>query len=369
MYELLMLFCTLAVYGQARVLRRGDRSGWAIWTVATILACWTHYFALLAVGTQVTAFVVVAVARRRRGEDARALWLPLLGALAVVGLACAPLAVFAHDQFAANQASGRGFGSTPTQNGEAGHGMPGPYAVLTNLVWAVWGYHGAGTMARLTALWPLLMLLALALLGRGRDGGARLLWALVLVPLAALFVLGRAKPFLFEVRYVAGVVPVLLLLLARGLTRWTGGRAAAVAVATALAATTLGVAAADQQLGRTNPRLYDFRGALSRIEAIARPGDKVVFTPYFLDDLVGYYAPGLDTGRLRDGRLPAVAPGRRIFLLASFQDDPALAARTDRALGLLAARDRFERVIRRPQVEVWVYRRPAATPIGKEPTP
>lgn len=359
MYELFMLFAALAVYGQARVLRRGDRGGWAWWAAASVLLLWTHYFALLFVGTQAVWLAAVAWRRRRAGDAT--LVRPLLMALGAIALACLPLALFAHAQYAANEAAGRGFNSTPSQNGEAGHGIPGAYAVLTNLVWALWGYHSAGVMARVTALWPLLMLLALALLGRGRDRGAQLMWALVLVPLGGLFLLGHAKPFLFEVRYFAGAVPVLLLLVARAVTRWTGGRGVAVALATAVAATSFGVAAADQQLSRTNPRLYDFRGALHRIEAVAQHGDVVLYTPYYLDDLVAYYGKGLDAHALQPGRVPDVAPGRRIFVMASFQDEPAAAAQTDRALALLSRHHTFERVIRRPQVEVWVYRRPPAT--------
>lgn len=349
MYELFMLFAALAIYGQARVLRRGDARGWLCWTAATVLLVWTHYFAVLPIAAQLLVF---AATLRGRGQ-----WLRLLGALALVALACAPLALFAHSQYAANEASGRGFNQTPSQTGEAGHEIPGPYAILTNLVWALWGYHSAGVMARVAALWPLLMLLALGLLGRGRDHGVRLLWTVVLIPVAGLVALGHAKPFLFEARYFAGAVPALLLLLGHGAARWSGGRRVAVAAVTVAIAGSFGVATADQQLSHTNPRLYDFRGALTRVETLARPGDVVVYTPAFLGDLVRYYAPQLHARALpEDAPPPRVRPGRRVFLLASFQEEPEHAARTDRALADLARRQRFERVIRRPQVEVWVYR-------------
>jgi hypothetical protein len=359
MYALFMLFAALAIYGQARVARRNDRGGWLIWTAATILMLWTHYFAVLAVGVQVLAFV--AMIWRRRGGGVRQYLLPALAAALVIALVCTPLAVFVHHQFVANQASGRGFTQTPSQTGagEAGHQVPGPYAALTNVVWALWGYHSSGTMARLTALWPLLILLALALLGRGRDRAAVLLWALALVPLAVLFGVGQLKPFLFEARYFAGAVPALLLLLARGATGWTRGlrgATAAAAIAAALVTASFAAGAADQQLSQTNPRLYDFRGALQRIEARARPGDRVVYEPYYLDDLVRYYAPGLHARALDPQHLPTPARGHRIFLLASFQEDPVHAGITDEALRQLARHHGFVGVIRRPQVEVWIYR-------------
>jgi hypothetical protein len=151
-------------------------------------------------------------------------------------------------------------------------------------------------------------------------------------------------------------VPAVLLLLARAATGWTGGRRWAAALVTGVLAASFGVAAADQQLSQTNPRLYDFRGALQRVQAIARPGDAIVYQPRYLSDLIDYYAADLRARPLDARHLPKVAPGHRIFLLASFQDLPDQAAPTDAALTGLARHHRLERVIRRPQVEVWVYR-------------
>ena len=45
----------------------------------------------------------------------------------------------------------------------------------------------------------------------------------------------------------------------------------------------MGVAAADQQLNQSNPRTYDFDGALAAIRHAAKPGDVVIYTPQYLD--------------------------------------------------------------------------------------
>ena len=95
------------------------------------------------------------------------------------------------------------------------------YAVGANLIWAVLGYHADGAMVQIAALWPLLMLLALVMLGRGRSGPSVLLLALVVVPMAALFVVGSLKRDLFELRYFSGAVPAMLLLAARVVTSTT----------------------------------------------------------------------------------------------------------------------------------------------------
>jgi len=70
-------------------------------------------------------------------------------------------------------------------------------------------------MLAIGALWPVLMLLALALLGRGRSPASMLVLALAVIP--ALVLMGSASKdrFLFEVRYFSGAVPMLILLSAR----------------------------------------------------------------------------------------------------------------------------------------------------------
>ena len=183
-----------------------------------------------------------------------------------------PLAPFALDQFAANEAGGRGF-QQPAQAGGAVEpgAAPGAYAALTNAAWAVLGYHSNATMTAIAALWPLGLLLALALLGRGRSWPTLLVVACAAVPGIALFALGQLKPFVFEVRYFVGAVPLVLLLLARGLTSWAQ-RPAVVGLACAAAVAALGLGLADQQLNGSNPRVYDFKDAVHSIEARAQPG-------------------------------------------------------------------------------------------------
>ncbi len=66
----------------------------------------------------------------------------------------------------------RGVGLTPGQAGAGSSTLGGTisiYAVGANLIWAMLGYHADGVMVQLAALWPLLMLLALVMLGRGRS--------------------------------------------------------------------------------------------------------------------------------------------------------------------------------------------------------
>jgi hypothetical protein len=355
MYALFMLFALLAVWMQIRILRGGGAGAWLTYVLAAAALVYTQYFGVLLVGVQQVAF---AVALHSRASDRRARtlrWLRWTGVLALLTL---PLIPFALDQFQANEAAGRGFQKVPSQAGGAVAGVgtqPGPYAAITNAVWAVLGYHSDATMTAIAALWPLGLLLALALLGRGRSWPTLLVVAAAAVPALALYGLGQAKPFVFEVRYFVGAVPLALLLIARALTSWAR-RPAIVAVASAATVGVLALGLADQQLNGSNPRVYDFEGSVSSIEQRARPGDVLVFTPQYLDQVIAYYEDGeLRTRPLDDG-LPEPRRGRRVFVLASFLDKPQF---RDQATEAVRRLRRDHELVRRdawPQIRTWEFR-------------
>jgi 4-amino-4-deoxy-L-arabinose transferase-like glycosyltransferase len=351
MYALFMVFALLALWLQVRILRGSERTrDWLGYALAAAALVYTQYFGLLFIAVQAVAFAVAAA----RGA------LPLKRALAwagVLGLLVSPLAPFAFDQFQANEAGGRGF-QQPAQAGGAVEpgAAPGAYAALTNAAWAVLGYHSDTTMTAMAALWPLALLLALAMMGRGRSWTTMQIVACAVLPGVALFALGQAKPFVFEVRYFVGAVPLVLLLIARGLTTWAR-RPAVVALACAGAVAALGLGLADQQLNGSNPRVYDFKNAVHAIEARARPGDIVVYSPKYIDTVVGYYGrEGLRTQPLEDG-LPKLRRGRRLFLLASFLDKAQYRQATAHAVRRLSRRYELVRRDRVPQIRTWEFRR------------
>jgi hypothetical protein len=351
MYALFMVFALIAVWCQVRILRdgHGRTHEWVGYVLASAALVYTQYFGALFVGVQLLAFGVAAA----RGA------LPLRRALtwtAVLAVLMLPLAPFAIDQFAANESAGRGF-QQPAQAGGAVEpgAAPGAYAALTNAAWAVLGYHSNATMTAIAALWPLGLLLALALLGRGRSWPTMLVVACAALPAVALFVLGQAKPFVFEVRYFVGVVPLALLLLARGLTSWARSPAV-VALASVAAAAVLALGLADQQFNGSNPRVYDFKAAVSAIEDRARPGDVIVYSPKYVDTVIAYYEDrGLRTQPLEDG-LPERKRGQRIFLVASFLDKPQYREATAEAVRTLSRRYELVQRDRVPQIRTWEFR-------------
>jgi hypothetical protein len=179
-------------------------------------------------------------------------------------------------------------------------------------------------MLRVAALWPLLMLLSLALLGQRRSSATRVVLALALGPVLVMLLVGLVKRDLFEVRYFIAAVPTMMLLLARAVAGGPRRRMPAI-VATGLLGLTLVIGLADQQLNPNNPRDFDFRGALAQIRSKAHPGDTVLYAPDYLRDVVGYYSPGVRAEALSDAQAHGMPRSGHVFLLASFLDDPGIA--------------------------------------------
>jgi hypothetical protein len=352
MYALFMLFASLAMLGQVRALQRGRKRDWALWAAATAGLLWTQYFGLFFTAVQQIGFLAAAWSLRRAGRPVRGFLAGWLGSAMLVALAVAPIAGFAADQFQANQSAGRGF-NAPQQAGDVdqGRSQPGVYPALTNLVWAVWGYHSSSVMAAISSLWPAGILAALVTLGRRGRPLTYYVLACAFVPAALLFAIGFLKPFLFEVRFFAAAVPLLLLLVARGATGWIRGNVATAAVAFVLVGA-FAVAGADQQLNGSNPRVYDFEGALTQIQRESRPGDVVLYEPEFLDDVVRYYGPGVGAQPLDKG-VPPNHRGR-VWVLSSFQDLPQHAQGTRDGLKRLERDYDVARTAKYPQIRIWL---------------
>lgn len=362
MYALLALFGLIAIWAQHRAIESGRIRYWLLFVPAAAAVVWTHYFGALLIATLQVVLLAVAW-RRRREPDGRRLWVALALTTAGILVALAPLVPFALDQFSVNEAAGKGF-DDPQQAGNAVDDREvSLYAGLTNAVWAIWGYHSAGTMAALTALWPLLMLGTLLLLGRGASRPTAVLAAAATAPLLPLIALASQQPFLFELRFNMTAVAPAVLLGARALSSWAPSAAWRWGVGGLIGATLL-LGTIDQQRNGTNPRLYDFEGALSEVSKRAGPDDVLLYSPRFLNNVIDYYAPEVDAERLRDAqgaRAVAEGDGRvrppRVFVLSSFRDNAAARETVRGALTTLedGGRELSDRS-RYPQVRVWELR-------------
>ena len=346
MYAFVTLFGLLALWTQLRAIRNGSALNWAAYILATSALLWSHYFGLLLIGVQQLIFVGVLIHRRRAGEPLRPMALGFAYSLAVLAVQLVPLAVFAQKQF---DSTGAALGSPSGTYDDLSF-----YAVVSNMAWALWGYHPDGTTELLAAMWPLLLLLSLLLLGRGGSRQTVILAAAAITPIVLLLGVSLYDRELFEVRYFLVAVPLLFLLVARLVTGWIRRPAARWAV-TGVILVTLLLGLADQQTNDDNPRLYDFRGAIDEIRADAGPKSLVLFEPPDMRYVLDYYAPELRRRALRLGK-PKRREGSPVIVIASFQDNKLYFDRTNKVVGQLDFDRRLVRQFEKPQTLVREFR-------------
>jgi uncharacterized membrane protein len=310
MYAILLVFSVASLWFQVRAMKWGRTLDWLAFGACCAGMLWAHYFSALQIIVQHIALAVAALRMRRNREPARELLQGWGRAVALMFLLLAPLAPFLRDQLASSAQLG-GL-DVPSRNPDLD--QLSIYAILANSIWALWGYHSPRAMQQLVALWPLVMLFVLFLLGRGRPRVMWMLSAAALVPVAVLFLAGLRLRDLFEVRYFLTAVPVLILIVAQFVSRVDISRAATGVTAIALLGT-FGVALADQQINHRNPRLYDFEGSLSYVEEHAQRGDMLLYAPRYLDAVVEYYTPDVRSRALMRGS-PQQRP-ERLFVVMS----------------------------------------------------
>jgi uncharacterized membrane protein len=346
MYAFVTLFGLLALLTQLRVIRNGSMVNWAAYILATAALLWSHYFGLLLIAVQQLIFVGVLIQRRRAREPVKPLALGFAYSATVLALQLVPLAVFAHKQF---ESTGAALGSPSGTYDSLSF-----YAVVSNMAWALWGYHPDGITELLAAMWPFLLLLSLLLLGRGGSRQTIILAAAAIAPIVLLLGVSLFDRELFEVRYFLVAVPLLFLLVARLVTGWIRRPAGRFLAAGGVIVTLL-LGLADQQTNDGNPRLFDFRGAIHEIQDDAGPKSLVIFEPPDMRYVLEYYAPELRRRPLRLG-VPRRREGSPVFVMASFQDNRLFFNRTNKVVGQL---DFFRKRVRRfkkAQTVVWEFR-------------
>jgi uncharacterized membrane protein len=346
MYAFVTLFGLLALLTQLRVMRNGTMLNWAAYILSTAALLWSHYFGLLLIGVQQIIFIAVLIHRKRRGEPIKPLALGFAYSAAILVMQLIALVVFARHQFQSTHAAA----GSPS-------GTYDPlsfYAVLANVAWALFGYQPNALSVLLAAMWPLLLLLSLVLLGRGGSRQTLMLAAAAVVPVVLLLGVSVFDRSLFEVRYFLLTVPLLLLLIARLVSGWIRKPTARLLVAGGVVLALL-IGLADQQLNKNNPRLFDFRGAIQQITADAGPDSLVLVEPPDMRYVLEYYAPQLRSLPL-DRPLSAQSEGSPIFVLASFQSNRQFFNETNKVVGQLTFFRKLVKHIETPQTLMWEFR-------------
>ncbi len=354
MYSMLMVFSVLALWAQLRIFHRGGWYPWVVYTLASVAMIATQYFGIWQLVVQQLVFVGAIVVRFRRRDRPGILLRAWLFSVVPMLVALVPLGLLMKQQFSIHQATGQAFGGAATA-GVAGGSLT-IYSVITNFGYAVFGFHSNVVMSDVISLWPFIMLAGLALLGRRSTWVTYLFMAAVAVPVAAMFVLAQFQSTLGDVRYLSTIVPIVLLLIARGVTSVAKKNAALTIVVLAIVGV-MAVALFDQQFSSSNPRRYNFREAIARVDAHARPGDTILYDPVNsqLNTVFAYYEPKISYVPLT--AKPKLKAGHTLYVVASNQlmntSDRTVYAR---ALGYLGYRDHVSAHWLFPNVQVWVYK-------------
>lgn len=348
-YSLVALFCTLAVIGAARAIRRGRTSDWVLHAVAASLAVWSDWSGVFVVAAIELGFVGVLIHRRRTGAALR----PFLAAWSYWSLDTLALGVQL-------TALGVLFASQLTHNG----GLAGVtdvsasgvsfYTTVSNVSWGLFGFHPNAVTTALSALWPLGMLASLVMIGREAGSRAWLLLGCALAPAIGVFLLGLAVPGAFDVRYALASVPLLFVLIGHIATAWPRSRLGRTLVVGAVLLLLAG-ALVDQQIDKNNPRRYAYRQSFAQVQRDARPGAAVFYEPGALHPVVSRYAPGLHASPLTT-RLPSRAQASSVFLITSFANSPRLQALLNRETGALRATRHLVSHHSYSGVNVWWFR-------------
>jgi uncharacterized membrane protein len=344
MYAIWMLCASVAAWMQCRILRAwrddgkagGGKADWGIFVLCSGVLLYLQWFAVLPLVVQHAIFAIAAL--RSRSWRLVRHWLLSVGLSLLLLL---PLIPYLADQLSTVFAPPTAR-DTPGQTGAAASAVsaqpPNIYAALANIIWAVWGYHADSTMVQLGALWPFALLACFAALGQLRTRHGPALGAIAILPAMALFILGFERRMLFELRYFTSSIPMVLLFISRVATTWARGPLTRLVLPFVLVAT-LGVGLVDQQVNQSNPRIYDFRGAVAWVKAQGNGDDLLLYTPLFLDHELTYYPPGMRTAPaggfnpqlLRHDR-GGTAGDRSIFVFASFLESPEVAAQVGKTL-------------------------------------
>ncbi|HEY3737795.1 MAG TPA: glycosyltransferase family 39 protein [Jatrophihabitans sp.] len=351
MYALFMLFTTLAAWMVVRVLRHGRWRDVGVFALACGLMLWTQYDTLLVVLTLLAALGGAAGYRWWRDHRNRALlWRSLAasGAIVLMTLPLLPLVLHQYQHTA-------GVASVPSQAGQAADTASqgvNIYSALAGGTWALFGYHSDHVMLLINAFWPVLLLLVLGSLGRGRSVPVRVLALMALVPPAVLFALAQSRSDLFDLRYFSATVPALNLMLARMVASWPKGwfTRRAVPAVTAIA---LVAGLVDEQANSSNPRVYDFRSAVAYVRAHSEHGDLLLYGPQFLQPELEYYQPGMASAPI--GPVGDTTAHPHVFLLGSFLNEKATSAAVGTTLYKLQHSRHEVAKVNFPNVTIWEF--------------
>jgi len=324
MYSFLVLFGTAATLGLVYAVEDRRIWGWVLFTLATGLGIYFHYFAFAVLAAHLVYVVI------RASRLGLAVLKPAALALAFLSVAYLPwIWMLGHFYRGA---------------GDPNLAPPDAYTPLLLLSDFLLGYLNVAATSQVMAAWPLLVFLALAAGSFGAHPSWRglLLWTLFLVPTIGVFALSLTWKPMVSARYLIVVTPALFILLAVAVERIVRGpiHLAAIALIATLMLLGLGV----ERTSPYNPAAEDFSQVADYIHAHSAAGDVVgidagfnryTYEYYSNDNLPTYLIPAptatpqtkLDEAAI-DGYVRSLAAGyKRLWMVYYLEDEGSASVR------------------------------------------
>jgi mannosyltransferase len=254
-YPLLVLLVLLSSYFFVRQIEQPSRPALIAYVLASVLAIYAHYFAAFILLVQ---FLTLLAVKRRAALTKE--WLVAAGA---IGILCVPEAVFAHRKGTVSV----GWIPVPSLND------------LVDLPSDV-----AGSRLLLIALLILACYGLFCAIEDRRSWPAGFVAAWILVPVLLVFAVSNLGRPLFVSYYMIIVLPALLLLAAAGLVRLPGRAVGIGVLGLLIVASALGISD-----WYTRPGQENYRGATRYVLEHQRPGDKIIYDPFFISSPFSYY--------------------------------------------------------------------------------
>ncbi len=362
MYELLFLTGLLSIAFLVLAIRENRVHLWVGYFLWTLMGLFTHYFFLFLMVGEVGYYLLGELVPQERqlkamGTAKAALRRPwsLFSDVRTFGpwLSCSLLMavlllMWAFNSVLVSASDGPNALLSSVSGSGLGYGQEGARLafrfndVAAVVVQMTAGFHSPAAMESLGSMWPAtvyLFLLTMSFTGsttsrtRALTAGAAGMLAMVL--------LGQWQGQILASRYFMAVAGPIVLLASRFLAKVD--RRMAKPLLAGLVVIAL-LCWWDQSFNPRNAMRYDNRLALNTLAETWRPGDVILFAPYYIDPLIDYYLPpsmpsyGMpqygNFGRLRtDVRQMEqdlnriVGPSSRVWLVLSFQNVPRI--RTD----------------------------------------
>ncbi len=363
MYTMMTFFGLLSITCFVNAMRENTARRWAAYFAVTLCGLFTQYFFLLLLGGQFLYYFFVEILQRemRLGRDGQrvatwrhplglftdaptlAPWLLVSSGLAACVLTWMYWAVFFTPTGPSSMVSS--LSSTGL-----GYGAPGPSLALrfndigTTLIEVLTGFHPPWIVYGLVAMWPLVIYFVMLLLGVGRHVRAQtvLLLFSMISGTMVIWTLGQWQGVVLLSRYLMGmasagllVAAVLIDMIPIGIRR----PLISLAVVLAVASWT------NQSFDRTVMGRYENRESVAYVARSARPGDTIIYEPFYIDRIVEYYLPrdlvayGLPMfsakGGFRDSAPllgqdldRTIGPSRRVWVILGFQNVKDILATT-----------------------------------------